>query len=469
MLRQAARDFMVGDAKSNLWKLPAPFVGEYAERDALITLRLKRFLWKKLQTDGLESPYALEKSLLPVVFRMRKRGVRIDMGKAEQVRQQFLNEEKEIIAKIKRETNFQIDPWNSDGIATILKSRGHSLPITAKTGKPSISKEWLEKCQDTVAADILRIRRLNKSRTTFVESYVIEKAYKGRIHAEFHQLRSDDGGTVTGRFSCSNPNLQNLPARDVEIKKAVRGLFLPEEGEEWNAADYSSQEPRLTVHFAELVNLPGAKEAGDRYRANPRTDYHQMVADICNISRKRAKTINLGLAYGMGEASLCQNLGLPTEWIDRWDGSGKIEVAGPEGKAILAAYDEGAPFVRKLFKMCRERAEQRGYITKLFGGRCRFSRSAAERGAFPHKALNSLIQGSAAAQLKATMVAVSKAGFDSSILVCVHDEIGLSLLPSQRAAVIDIMENAVKLRVPTVVDLEVGPNWGDSRELTNDD
>ena len=136
----------------------------------------------------------------------------------------------------------------------------------------------------------------------------MEKATKGRIHCQFHST-----GTVTGRFSSSNPNLQQVPARDQELAPLIRQLFIPEEGEEWVCADYAQQEPRVLVHYASLKNIDSAITARDNYQKDERTDFHQMVADMAHIPRKQAKTINLALFYGMGQKKLAKELGLDDE------------------------------------------------------------------------------------------------------------------------------------------------------------
>jgi DNA polymerase I-like protein with 3'-5' exonuclease and polymerase domains len=282
---------------------------------------------------------------------------------------------------------------------------------------------------------------------------------------------------VSGRFSSSDPNLQNIPARDPELGPLCRSLYIPEEGELWAAEDYSSQEPRLTVHFANIAKLNGGDEAAERYNTDPNTDYHQFTAELCGIPRKEAKIINLGLAYGMGEAKLCHELGIPTEMIeidDRKNPGQKrmLEVAGPEGKALLEKYHNKMPFMKGLTEMCTRRANIKGYIKTLLGRRCRFPKKDAKGVTIPegkpggtrwftYKAMNRLIQGSAADQMKAAMLAIYREG--KVPLITVHDEIGLSVKDEKEARHwAEVMENSSKITVPNKVDVEIGVNWGDS-------
>lgn len=452
----------------DIWKLPAIYVGQYAEQDAALTLKLWDIFNEKIREDNLERIYELERRLIYVSMMMRWNGVRVDLDAAERLGQSYRQQEKDCLAEIKRMTGLRIDPWAPRSIAMALKDRGFTPPLTVK-GQDSITAEYLESLNDDCARLVLRARKLQKAYGTFVDGHVLGHQINGRVHAQFNQMRSDDGGTISGRYSSSNPNLQQIPARDPEFGKAIRGLFVPNDGELWCSADFSSQEPRLTVHFAALIGLQGAEEAVEKYRTDPRTDYHQMVADICGIPRKAAKTINLGLAYGMGEPKLCHSLGLPTEWIEVPDrqnpGETKmIEVAGPEGKKILEAYDAGAPFIRKLYKVCSSRAETRGYIVTLLGRKCRFPRGPNGKIWYSHTAMNRLIQGSAADQTKECMVQLY---YDHGVtpLLQIHDELCFSAPNEEQARkYVSVMENAVDLLVPTVCDPKIGANWGECKD-----
>jgi DNA polymerase I-like protein with 3'-5' exonuclease and polymerase domains len=280
-------------------------------------------------------------------------------------------------------------------------------------------------------------------------------------------MRNEDGGTVTGRLSAANPNLQQVPARHEVIGPLVRGLFLPEEGQLWAANDFSSQEPRLLVHYATLLDLPGAEKMANAYKENPDTDFHQMVADMAGIKRKAAKTIGLGLMYGMGKAKLANSLDLPLD----------------EASELIATFHSKVPFLKGTVDAVMKRIEHPasgGAIRTLLGRKCRFplwepmewgvnkalprEQAVIEYGsrikrAGTYKGLNRLIQGSAADQTKAGMVALAKAGFD--IRLQVHDEIALSVKSIEEAReAADIMAKAVSLEVPSRVDVETGPSWG---------
>ena len=466
-LRAAAKSFGI-DPKGELWKLPAKFVGVYAEQDARMTLKLWNKFEVELSSNELTSIFELETSLIPLMLDMRERGVRVDVDGAERVKKDLLAMKKVINSEIKKDVGFEIEPWVATSVAKAFDY--HNIPYdkTETSNKPSFTKAWLQGCPHPIAANILRLRELDKAQNTFIDS-ILKHAHKGRIHAEFHQLRSDDGGTVTGRFSSSNPNLQQLPARDPQIKSLIRGLFIPEDGERWGSFDYSSQEPRLLVHYC--ASLSGSDRHAqidsvvEEYHKGD-ADFHQMVADMAGIKRKEAKTVNLGIMYGMGKAKLAATMGISLE----------------EAKNLLDLYHDKVPFVKGLADKVSRIAQQNGKIRTILGRRCRFDMwepaafgynkpmklddARKEYGpqrirrAFTYKALNKLIQGSAADQTKKAMVDCYAEGLVP--LMTVHDELCFSVESDEQAAKITkIMETGLELKVPSKVDQELGNNWGE--------
>jgi len=466
LLRAAAKNWGV-DPKADMWRLPAKFVGQYAEQDAALTLRLWSHFEAELQKNELSSIFELETSLIPLMLEMRARGVRVDVDKAELTKRQLAQREDEIKHEIKRQTGILVEPWVATSVASVLDYYGLSCPKTENSKQPSITKAFLQACPHEVAGQILKLRELNKANNTFIDS-ILRYEHNGRIHCEFNQLRSDDGGTVTGRFSSSNPNLQQIPARDPELKSAIRGLFVPEEGEKWGSFDYSSQEPRLLVHYCSMLSdhnpSPAVDEIVAAYQQGD-VDFHQMVADMAGISRKQAKTVNLGIMYGMGRGKLANTL----------------DITQDEAKELLDTYHSKVPFVKGLADMVSTRASKHGQVRTLLGRKCRFDmwepnsfgynkplsheEAVKEYGpgirrAFTYKALNKLIQGSAADQTKKAMADCFAEGLIP--LLTVHDELCFSISSEEQASRIkEIMETCVPLRVPSKVDQELGDNWGE--------
>jgi len=466
-LKQAAIDFGV-DSKNEMYKLPAIFVGDYAEQDADLTLRLYKTMRVMIDKESLSSVYKLEMQILPIVFEMMKRGVRVDVEQAHRYKKTFKNTEKKILDSIFKDTDIAVDIWAADSVAKVFDKLKIEYPRTEKTEKPSFTKDFLSKHEHPIAQKIVQAREFNKLQTTFLDT-IFKHEKNNRIHASIHQLRDGVSGTVSGRFSYSNPNLQQLPSRNPDIKKKIRGLFLPEEGSVWGSFDYSQQEPRLATHYAFNLGCDGAEEVVNIYNKDPNADFHDIVSKIANISRTNAKTINLGLLYGMGVKKLAEELKFDKDLV----------------KDFLAKFHKQIPFIKDLSNRVSQYANSTGYVATLKGRKCRFElweptsfgvfkalpydqakekygRHHALQRAGTYKALNRLIQGSAADQTKQAMVDLYNEGMVP--LVQIHDELTLSIDGSEgtKNKIIDIMTNCVKLAVPSKVDCETGKSWGDA-------
>ena len=469
MLRSAAAMYGV-DPKSEMWKLHASFVGRYAERDAEITLKLWDRLSIEIKTDNIEGIFKLESSLLPVLLDMKERGVRVDVDKAEQTKKKLVALEQNLLKEVKDETGIWVEPWAASSIAKVFDKLGLSYKRTAKTNAPAFTKVFLANHVHPVAQKIVRLREFNKANTTFIET-ILKHEHNGRIHCDFNPLRSDEGGTVTGRFSSSHPNLQQQPARDPEIKKMIRGLFLPEEGEKWGSFDYASQEPRWLAHYCWALKGPYRSPLIDdivKMYHEGNADFHQMVANMAGVTRKEAKTVNLGIMYGMGRKKLGTTLDISEE----------------EAKRLLEEYHLKVPFVKGMADLAANTAAEHGIVRTWLGRKCHFNmweprsyefnralpleEAAKEYGgkgmirrAFTYKALNRLIQGSSADQTKKAMVECYKEGLLP--LLTVHDELCFSVNSREQAdRIVEIMKTCVHgLAVPFDVDAEIGENWGE--------
>ena len=465
LLQNAALAFGV-NPKSEMYKLHAKYVGPYGEQDAVLTLKL----WKKLKLEiaeqNLEKILDMECRLIPLLLEMRWRGVRVDEEKADTISKQLSLKEQKIMVEIKRQYGSEVNLWANASLQSIFEKNKIWFPRTAK-GMPSFQRDWLEGHDHELPQLIVKARKLNKARTTFIDKMIKDHCFNDRIHAEAHAMRNDRGGTVSGRFSYSNPNLQQVPARDPEIGNLIRSLFIPEEGCQWGVFDYSQQEPRLTVHYADQMKLTGAQDAVKLY-TEENADFHQIVADMANIPRKQAKTINLGLSYGMGKEKLIKELGIDDT----------------EAESLFQQYHANVPFIRALQDQCARVAMDRGYIKTFAGRRCRFDlwESRYERTlplpleeakekygdnlkrSYTYKALNRLIQGSAADMTKLAMLGLWEEGIVPHLQV--HDEVDISIENTEQAnTVARIMENCVELAVPLLVDMELGTSWGETKDI----
>jgi len=462
-LYEAAKSWGV-DPKAEMYKLPAIYVGAYAEKDAEITLELWQELKKEILHQDIQSIFELETELFPCLVDMRFLGVRVDTESAHKLKEELLAEEKECLQKVKKETGVDTQIWAARSIAQVFEKLRLPFDRTEKTNSPSFTKNFLQNHPHPLVKQIARAREINKAHTTFIDT-ILKHSHKGRIHAEINQLRSDNGGTVTGRFSYSNPNLQQIPARNKELGPRIRSLFIPEEGHTWGVFDYSQQEPRLVVHYAALQNLYGVDEVLEAYRGGD-ADFHTIVADMAEIPREQAKTINLGLFYGMGKNKLQAELGVSKDKADD----------------LFRQYHNKVPFVKKLMDNVMRRAQDSGKIRTLLGRLCRFhlwepnqfgihkalphDAALMEHGpgikrAYTYKALNKLIQGSAADMTKKAMIELYKEGIIPHIQV--HDELDISVSDNAKK-IKEIMEHAVNLEVPNKVDYEYGSNWGNIKK-----
>jgi DNA polymerase I-like protein with 3'-5' exonuclease and polymerase domains len=464
VLRDAAQAWGIRE-KHDLWKLPARYVADYAEFDARLPLLILRRQERVIEEQGLQGIFDLESRVMPILLGMRRQGVLIDQGHLAHVEKWGEAETEKALREVYRLTGYSLrwdEVWKPKAVAAPLEAAGITLKKT-KTGQPQLDN--LKTLKDPVSLAMNRARAMNKVVTTFCAS-IRRHMVNGRVHASFHQLRSgsddeDDQGARYGRLSSTDPNLQQQPARHEEIGPLWRKCYLPDEGKIWAALDYSQQEPRLLYHYAANCKLPRADQVVAAYLADAATDSHTMMAKMCGISRSKAKPIFLGKCYGMGGAKLCRTLGLPTATIFSQRLQKDIDVAGEEGQAILNQFDRELPFVSMLSRLCEERAGSVGFIKTLLGRRCRFPMGKDGRYQFTHKALNRLIQGSAADQTKLAMVELVKAGFRPQLQV--HDEIDASVSNREEAVeMARIMETCVSLKIPSKVDVEVGPNWGEA-------
>lgn len=493
LLRQAASAYGV-DPKAEMWKLPARYVGVYGEDDAVATLGLAQRMLPQLEAGGLMDAYRLEMDLIPMCMEMRRRGVRINMDRAAETRDWMLARRDDALQELSELApigrRWDMRDVNSDGfLAKIFDAAQIPYPRTAK-GNNSFSAEWMEKRDERLPQLVVLAGKMHDAGDKFVGNYLMNYTHMGRIHAEIHQFKDDRGGTVTTRFSYSDPPLQQMPSRNPTIATRIRGLFLPEPGEVWGALDYSQQEFRLMVHFASVCGMAGVDMAVRMYRDDPDTDFHDLAAKLTRLPRRRAKDVNFAKAFGAGKDKFAAMTGMSVE----------------EAVATMEQYDQELPFIKRLGEFCQQRADQRGYIRMLDGARGRFDRweprwvkwddvraaqeaaraagreppktapcdrdealarvrdpdhpwSGRLKRAMTHKAMNKLIQGSAARQTKMAMRQCWREGIVPALQM--HDELDFSFGeegPALRAA--QIMTEIVTLEVPCKVDAEFGIDWG---------
>tara|TARA_R110002074_G_scaffold102589_5_gene221675 strand:+ start:2920 stop:4854 length:1935 start_codon:yes stop_codon:yes gene_type:complete len=469
LLKAAAADFGV-NPKSEMYKLPPKFVGGYAEQDAVATLKLWTALKVHLDKEELWDVWNMETGLIRCILDMRTKGVRVDLDRADENKKALQKQSKLLRGMLEKEAGMEVDIWASASIQKMFDKLKLEYPRTEK-GSPSFTKSFLNEHPEKVAQILVKLREFDKADSTFIDS-ILRHEHNGRIHTELHSTRRDSGGTVTGRFSSSNPNLQQLPAKDPDIKRYIRGIFIPEEGQKWGSFDYSSQEPRLLVHFASMIpstiRHPIVDQIVEEFNTGD-VDLHQMVADLANITRKQAKTVNLGIMYGMGVAKLADQLGISKE----------------AAKDLIGRHHSKVPFVKGLADLATKQGDKNGQIRTVMGRRCRFhlwepvtfgigkplpyDEAMKEYGgpggrgirrAFTYKALNKLIQGSAADQTKKAMLDCYNEGLTP--MLTVHDELCFSIESEEQASKIkEIMETGMPLAIPSKIDVDIKDHWGE--------
>jgi len=499
-------EFGIKDPMSNMHKLSYSLVKDYAEQDVNLTLKLWNIFEKKLNevlyinTDTNENKtckniFDLETKLFPCLVDMKFKGVRIDTQKAEKLGKLLEKRRDNLLKIIKARTGVDVEIWASASIKKLLdQQRITDYKKTPKSGMPQLPKNYLKTHSNRFLRMIAKARECDKAKGAFVEG-LLSYVHKGRIHADINQIRSDQGGTVTGRFSMSNPNLQQIPARGF-IGKKMRELFIPEQGQEWGSFDYSQQEPRIVVHYALKLGLPGTDSLEEEFNKDD-ADFHQIVADMANIPRTTAKTINLGLFYGMGKLKLEKELNLSKK----------------EANVLFNTYHKKVPFVKLLSQTLITFAEDHKLLYTLGDRFCRFNKWETRdrkwnddikrfepvpilteeeaktafkaellekykgkvvdnymkdfkynyKPAFTYKALNRLIQGSAADMTKKAMVQLYERGILPQIQI--HDELCLSIKDDkQKETIKNVMEKSLPLLIKNKVNCLTGSSWGDCKK-----
>lgn len=460
--------------KSVIWRMRGRDAGAYAEYDVVAPLEVYKQQLRELEAPGpdggpsLWKAWLLEQEVTKALVRLTRRGVRIDEDKLGEIEVWARQQEAEAWAQVKHFTDIDIMVGQGNQktlLVRALRAIGAS-PGKTPTGQDQVNDQLLSSIDHPAAKAILRGKKMDKLRGFFCKS-MREYMVRGRIHCTYNQTRrsqfdkdaNDDSqrGTSSYRLSAVDPNLQQQPARHPEIGPLWRSIFVPEPGEEWVSSDFSSQEPRFGVHFATLLRLEGGPEAAQAYRENPRMDFHEKTSKITGQKRKDAKETFLARMYLMGGARFCERMGLPIAYKEV---HGKmIKVAGPEGQKMLDQIDNAAPWANRLGKIAMRKAERVGMVRLVDGHRCHFEKMPDGSYYKAYKAGNKIIQGSAAIQMKLALVAADRAGLPTNLSV--HDELCMSARNREQMRNLrDVMEGALQLEAPSVVDLEVGPNWG---------
>lgn len=429
----------------------------YACEDADVTLRLWNVLKPRLTELGCDSLfYDIEMPLMPVLAYMERNGVRIDTEGLQETSRLFTQRMMQIEEEIHQLTGVpDLNISSPKQVGEVLFDRLHIVdkPKKTKTGQYVTSEEVLESLRSKHPAveKILAYRGLKKLLGTYIDALpLLINPQTGHIHTSFNQTVA-----ATGRLSSSNPNLQNVPVRDAEGKE-VRRAFIPEPGQEFFSADYSQIELRIMAHLSQDEHLIEAFRSGyDIHAATAAKIFHKDIAEVSSDERRKAKTANFGIIYGISAFGLAERMGC----------------SRTEAKQLIDGYFLSYPKVKEYMNRSIQMARDKGYTETLFHRRLVLpdinSRNAVVRGYAERNAINAPIQGTAADIIKIAMVRVYRRliseNFQSKMILQVHDELNFSVVPEEKERlkkmVIEEMQSACQLSVPLVADCGWGTNW----------
>lgn len=458
-------NLILKEVMKNLDLVDQELVAEYCIADILATNSLFEFVADKLDSYDIE----LFSDLAKIVVDIRKNGVRIDLNQARKVSKELKDKEDLILTEIKNEFDLDLNINSPYQLGNFLEHLGITNYPRTEKGNPSVSTDYLESLEHEWAQRVAEARIANKIRGSFVDKMIEYQGFDNNINGDIGVMYTSLnilGATRTGRFTSGGGgvksfelNIQQIPSTNSELGKLCRSMFLPNEGETWVSADFSNQEPRIQVHYALKLDCEGAEDIATSWSLEPETSFHDKVSEFTGLPKKEAKVINLGLSYGMGEAKLCQNLGLPTQPKTIFNGK-VIQVAGPEGKAVLKQYHQLVPFMNQLIDKTNTYFRKNGYVRTLGGRKLKIN---------PYfegdwrKGLSKIVQGSAADQTMRALVECHRKGLH--IINTVHDEINISSSKPEEDATIlkDCMENAIPIDVPMVAEIAVGKDWAEAK------
>ena len=445
-----------GRTQRNMADLEPKEIVDYACEDADVTLRLYPILKEEMEKYEVTSVFThIEMPLLPVLARMERNGVRLDTAALEETGRNFTERMQQLETDIYELAGHEFTITSPKQVGAVLFDE---LQISAKvkktkTGQYSTSEEVLESLRDKhpIVEKILQHRALKKLLSTYVEALPkLIHPQTGHIHTSFNQAV-----TATGRLSSSNPNLQNIPVRG-EDGREIRRAFVPEEGEVFFSADYSQIELRIMAHLSEDEHMVADFNSGlDIHAATAARIFHKPVEEVDRDERRKAKTANFGIIYGISAFGLSERMG----------------VSRGEAKELIENYFSTYPKVREYMNESIERAKQTGYITTQFGRRRYLADinagNATVRGYAERNAVNAPIQGTAADIIKLAMVAIDRRlreeKLQTRMILQVHDELNFSVPPTEleqvRHLVVEEMERAFQMRVPLVAECGEGTNW----------
>lgn len=435
-LDNLCRGFQLGE-KSDIgdptliWQKPVSSVALYCCKDIDLTAKLDDYNWQVNETPAC----IRENKIVKIVVLMKAQGVKIDFPALASIQQSL----KDKFDTTMKQCPDITDIWANAAVATLFRRLGLKTIIGGKRQLPSFPNWYLESINHPQIQALAKARKLDRLINGFVPAIRMHTTGEDRMHPDFFNGKSGDGGTVTGRLSSANVNVQQIPHR-TEEGALIRSCFISSNGV-WAKFDYSQQEPRIMLNYASKLNLKRIDEWRNRYLSNPRADFYEPIQQIMSVDRNTAKTTTLARCYGMGADKLARlshcNVDMAMEYLYK--------------------FDKGVPWLAELKEVCKSKATTAKRIRTLGDRYLYFDRTNTE------KSFNHLIQGSAADQIKEAMIRIYE---DTGLvpMLQVHDELDYDLTEQQYLDDVDDrielhMIQAFSLDLPTVVDVSIGNNW----------
>jgi DNA polymerase I-like protein with 3'-5' exonuclease and polymerase domains len=436
----------------------------YANHDTMGTAALFKFYYKSIG-DKLSHYYS---NIQKICVKIRAKGIAVDMEAIdkgiETITPVFYSLQQSLWQRLSIELNLNA---SKDQLGPRLVEMRYKLPLT-DSGNPSVNREFLEENpNDPLCQEISKYRTVNILLKDFLIKIkdmqqhscpeVIAGGKYGKVFPELNLLAAR-----TGRFSSSNPNIQNIPKRDKEFAKLCRAMFVPTNRDNyWFSLDWSNQEGRLQLHYANRQGFTGARDWLKRFKEDPKIDTHSIVAKMMGgVPRDTAKTIYLGKSFCMGRAKTAKRLGMETAIVETQ--RGKMETSGPEATKLIEKYEKSFPYLTELQKDCMKTIVDKGYIKTLGGRKCK--RPPMIKGKnYDYKAISLLIQGSAADQMYAALTQADEAGIDIKCII--HDEFNIEGQIKDAKTMQEIMQTCANIDVPSIAEIKMGKSWGDLEEI----
>lgn len=437
---QAVREQM-----ANFWKTAGtdPIIVDYAVGDGVTTWEVFKKLDQRIEEEEMRTICDIENDIVWTCFRMERAGMKVDLDRVDQLRAATEARIKTLLEAFPTGFNTR-SPLQ---MRSVMEDAGLTdWPLTEK-GAPSFTEKWLKRSE--LGRSIIEIRRHSNLIASFINPLVERHVFNGRVHATLNQLKNDDKGTISGRFSCSDPNLQQVAKRVKEIAIPFRRLFVADEGRKFFEYDWSQAEPRLFAHYS------GAAALLEGYNSTPFKDMHTVTAELLGVERDpTAKRMGMGILTGMQSKSLADHMGCPESQAQQW----------------MAQFFGAYPEIKDFQSKAKARLLSRGYVYTILGRRCRL-----EDRRFAYRGTSKIIQGSQADMMKKKILDMDMmseaAGDVAQLTMTIHDSIegqrddtpeGKALLDEMVRVFNDVQSDPFNLRVPFVAEGQEGDDWAEA-------